>query len=188
LRRILHPDCLLIRSTVALSPPKRQAIAMDRPADLTSALATLLDTMAVARHDWWVVSGTAAWLHDCADPPERDVDVLVDLRDVNRLSRHAGLAFAPGRPASHFRSQAFATRPGSIATEFFAGFEIRQGDRWLAYQPVDRCWRSYAGLRLPVPGATELIRLFSLMGRAKDLTRAARLSASVRFPSSEDNA
>jgi hypothetical protein len=161
---------------------------MDRPADLTSALATLLDTMAVARHDWWVVSGTAAWLHDCADPPERDVDVLVDLRDVNRLSRHAGLAFAPGRPASHFRSQAFATRPGSIATEFFAGFEIRQGDRWLAYQPVDRCWRSYAGLRLPVPGATELIRLFSLMGRAKDLTRAARLSASVRFPSSEDNA
>jgi hypothetical protein len=156
--------------------------------DLASALAALFETMAVARHDWWVVSGTAAWLYQCAEPPQRDIDVLVDLRDVSRLRSQAGLTFGPGLGDASFRSQAFATRPGRIATEFFAGFEIRQGDGWLAYQPADRCWVTHAGLRLPVPGAAELIRLFTLMGRPKDLARAARLSASVRFPSSEDSA
>lgn len=157
-------------------------------ADLASTLAVLVETMAVARHDWWVVSGTAAWLYDCADPPQRDIDVLFDLRDVSRLRSQSGLMFGAGLPNGHFRSQAFATRPGPIVTEFFAAFEVRQGDSWIAYQPDDRCWRIYAGVTLPVPSPTELTRLFNLMGRPKDLARAERLSASARFPSSEDSA
>lgn len=161
---------------------------MDRPADLASALAALIDTMAVARHDWWVVSGTAAWLYGCADPPQRDIDVLIDLRDVSRLRSQPGLTFGPGLGDARFRSQAFATRAGSLATEFFAGFEVRRGDGWIAYQPADRCWLTHAGLRLPVPSPSELIRLLNLMGRPKDLARAERLSASARFPSSEDSA
>ena len=161
---------------------------MTLAADLGSALAALIETMAVARHDWWVVSGTAAWLYGCADRPQRDIDVLFDLRDVSRLRSQSGLMFGAGLPDGHFRSQAFATRPGPIVIEFFAGFEVCHGDNWVAYQPADRCWRSYAGLRLPVPGAAEMIRLLNLMGRPKDLARAERLSASARFPSSEDSA
>lgn len=161
---------------------------MTLAADLGSALAALIETMAVARYDWWVVSGAAAWLYGCADAPERDIDVLVDLRDVSRLRSHAGLVFEAGLPDGRFRSQVFATQPGPIITEFFAAFEVRQGDSWIAYQPADRCWRTYVGVTLPVPSAGELIRQLNLMGRPKDLARAARLSASVRFPSSGDSA
>jgi hypothetical protein len=157
---------------------------MDGDQDLLDTLAKVVRAMVPARHDWWIVASAACRLHGIDPGPVRDVDVLLDERDLPAVLAPLGLSPAPGTSDGLFRSRCFVSWAGAPLTiEFFAGFELCEAGRWAEVRLQTREWRAFEGLELPVPERQELTELLRRFGRPKDLARAELLSPSGPFPS-----
>lgn len=155
-------------------------------------LATLKDiaaVMALAEYPWWVIASGAVALHGADAGEVRDVDVLIDLRDVEHVFAHLGLEPQCGTGDDLFRSQIFATWRGSaLPVELFAGFELCEQGRWSAVELSTREAIPLDGQAIWVPSRAELHGLLRRFGRPKDLARAAKLSPSGPFPSRSESA
>jgi len=151
---------------------------------LRETLRLVARAMSPARHDWWIVASAACRLHGIDPGPVRDVDVLLDERDLGAVLVPLGLSPAPGTSDGLFRSRCFVSWNGApLTVEFFAGFELCEGGRWNEVRLQTREWRGLDGLELPVPQRLELATLLRRFGRPKDLARAELLSPSGPFPS-----
>lgn len=140
--------------------------------------------MVPARHNWWIVASAACRLHGIDPGVVRDVDVLMDERDLAAVLTPLGLAPVPGESDGLFRSRCFISwDQAPLTVEFFAGFELCEAGQWNAVRLQSREWRTIGDCRLPVPGRDDLAVLLRRFGRPKDLARAELLSPSGPFPS-----
>lgn len=160
---------------------------------LTDPLATTLelvaDALAPARHDWWIIAGAACHLHGVDTGPVRDIDVLLDERDVAAVLAPLGLAPVAGTGDGLFRSRYFASwNDPPLTVELFAGFALFERGAWQPIELASREWRRLGAARLPVPARGELEALLRRFGRPKDLARAALLSPSGSSPSRSGSA
>lgn len=108
-----------------------------------------------------------------ADPGDiADVDVVLGVRDAERLLPPLDLPVAPGSPDARFRSAVFArwTAP-PLEVELMAGLEVRGAAGWTPVHPATRVAK--AGVF--VPGRAELTAILHRFGRDKDRARAALL-------------
>lgn len=162
---------------------------MDIPPLLRAALADAATMMAPARHDWWIIASAALVLHGVDPGPVRDVDVLFDPRDAERVLAPLGLEPRRGSDDGRFRSDLFATWTGAaLPIELFAGFALFENGGWTPVVPQTRQLADCDGHRLWVPSPAELHALLLRFGRDKDLARASLLSPSGRSPSRSGNA
>lgn len=156
-----------------------------------SLRATLLEVAAImmpARHDWWIIASAALALHGAAIDDVRDVDVLIDPRDVDDVLTPLELAPVRGSGDGRFRSATFVTWTGAaLPVELFAGFELFDGTRWNRVLPSSRQPVTVGNGTLWVPSREELHAMLLSFGREKDLARAALISPSGRFPSRSGN-
>ena len=147
-------------------------------------LQAALAAMSPARHDWWIVASAACRMHGIDPGAVRDVDVLLNERDLAAVLTPLGLAPQQGQSDGLFRSRCFVSWDGGpLTVEFFAGFELCEAGQWSEVRLQTREWRSLGGLGLPVPERLELANLLRRFGRPKDLARADLLSPSGPFPS-----
>ena len=157
---------------------------MAQPDALLQTLEMVAVAMAPARHDWWIIASAACWLYGVDPGPVRDVDVLLDERDIDAVLVPLGLHRASGSSDGLFRSRCFVSwRQPPLVVELFAGFELHEGERWEPIRPSTREWRNAGQIALPVPSRDELADLLRRFGRPKDLARAALLSPSDPSPS-----
>lgn len=162
---------------------------MPHSPELDESLRAVARAMAPARHDWWIITSAACALHGVDPGVIRDVDVLLDRRDVPQVLGALGVPFAPGEADGRFRSEIFAVWPApALAVEFFAGFHLFEAGEWREIRPVTRIAVDLVGTTLFVPEQHELREILLRFGRPKDLARAALLSASGRSPSRSGNA
>lgn len=157
---------------------------MISPQALEITLQQVAQAMAAARHDWWIIASAACRLHGIDPGPVRDVDVLIDERDVAAVLGGLGLEPLAGQSDGLFRSRCFATwQGGPLEVEFFAGFALCEDGQWNEIRPVSREWQNLGGTSMPVPARAELAALLRRFGRPKDLARAELLNPSGPFPS-----
>ena len=148
---------------------------------LGPALAATLDRLAEAAsglaEPWWVFGSAAAALLGLEDLDPADVDVIASPGDAPLLAGRLG---AEVRVTDHprFQSDFFAVAAATpLPVEVMSGFRIRTGEAWTPVRPQTRMLVPWGGGALPVPEAGEQARICRLLGRPKDLERAARLEA-----------
>lgn len=145
--------------------------------------------MGPAMHPWWIISSAALALHGVDPGLIGDVDVLFDARDADAVLAPLGLEAAVGSGSDRFRSALFVTwRAPPLAVDLFAGFELREEDRWSLVTLATRCPVDVGDARLWIPSREELRALLLRFGRPKDIARAALLTPSARFPSRSESA
>ena len=150
------------------------------PNRLGPALAATLDRLAEAAsglaEPWWVFGSAAAALLGL-DLEPADVDVIASPGDARLLAGRLG---AEVRVTGHprFQSDYFAVAGSTpLPVEVMSGFRIRVGEVWTPVRPQTRVLVPWGEGALPVPAAAEQARICRLLGRPKDLERAARLEA-----------
>lgn len=162
---------------------------MKLPMPLQSTLDAVAAIMLPARHDWWIIASAALALHGAEIGDVRDVDVLLDPRDVDAVLTPLGLAPVRGSSDGRFRSETFVTWTGAVLpVELFAGFELFDGATWLSVLPSSRERKVVGTATLWVPSRAELHAMLLSFGREKDLARVALISPSDRSPSRSGNA
>lgn len=162
---------------------------MDLPDPLLQTLEQVAVAMAPARHDWWIIASAACRLHGVDPGRVRDVDVLMDARDMAAVLAPLGLKPTEGQGDGRFRSRYFITWDAPpLPVELFADFELCEGADWTPVRLTSREWRKVGQVRLPVPSRAELVDLLHRFGRPKDLARAALLSPSDPSPSRSGSA
>jgi len=162
---------------------------MDLPDPLLTTLERVTAAMAPAQHDWWIIASAACRLHGVDPGQVRDVDVLMDARDVGAVLAPIGLAPTGGQGDGRFRSRYFVTWDAPpLVVELFADFELCEQGSWNPVRLTTREWRKVGQVELPVPSRAELVDLLHRFGRPKDLARAALLSPSGRSPSRSGSA
>lgn len=146
------------------------------------ALAASLDAVAAAaphlEDDWWLFGSAGMLLLGVQglDPP--DVDLLVSLRDAQRLVALWGAEVVPGG-GPLFRSTLFAKAAvqDGRPIEIMAGLQVREGAAWGEVLPRTRQAHGWNGGRLFTPSAAEQIEICRRFGRPKDLMRIAALES-----------
>jgi hypothetical protein len=162
---------------------------MNLNAQLVDTLEAVAAAMEPAQHDWWVIASAACALHEIDPGPVRDVDVLIDERDLGAVLGPLNLPITPGSGDGLFRSRYFVTWTAPpLSVEFFAGFDLCKAGRWEKVRLATREWRNAASALIAVPSRGELTDLLRRFGRPKDLVRAELLSPSGPFPSRSESA
>ena len=142
------------------------------------ALTLTLDRLAEGAgglDDWWVFSSTAARLLGLEEVEPADVDVIAGPASARVLIRRLR---AEVRVTGHprFQSDLFAVDASTpLPIELMSGFRIRTGETWTPVELQTRRQVDWRGRSLPVPEPHELAAVLRLLGRPKDLERAARL-------------
>jgi len=151
---------------------------MDLPPHLEATLAIVADAAADAREPWWIIGSAAVALHGAVVTEIRDIDLMMGLRDAQRLLARLGL---PPEPDSHhpqFRSELFAVwREPPLPVEIFAGFSLADSGDWHPVMLQTREPKSVRGRTFYVPSIDELHALLLTFGRPKDLERARLLNS-----------
>jgi hypothetical protein len=152
---------------------------MITPDNLPDALACSLSELAQLatawRDPWWIIGSAAVVLHGVRDVAAADVDILLSEQDAHCVRNARQLALALPQPLPHplFRSEVFlAVQTSGLPLELMAGFCVARAGTW---QPVTLATREPVILpfgTVYVPGIRELLGLFHLFGREKDLLRA----------------
>ena len=145
--------------------------------DLESTLLTLQPALGLARHPWWVLGSAAVVMLSGKADAIRDVDVLLDPRDVDAVLERLGVVPLVTPPDPQFRSAVFARwTGGALPVELFAGFSLLEAGKWHSYVPRSRIELSLGAAGACVPDRREMIELLHRFGRPKDLARAATLT------------
>ncbi len=145
---------------------------------LRAALVGIVDRLSACTGPWAIYGGAALHLHGFDDGPLGDIDILMTLEDAEAMAEQAGIASKIVPPSGLFRSREFlCTEIAGMAVEFMAGLEVcRHGQWWpVEVRSVERVAVGEAGVC--VASRAELIRIFRLIGREKDMRRAAMLES-----------
>ena len=130
--------------------------------------------MAGAADPWWVIGSAAAALHGLEIPTIGDVDIVTSVADVRRLLSAPDVVAVDDDGTGQFRSDVFARLTGlPLKVEFLGGLHVRGTPLAIATRVV----MMVGGKPVYVPSREELVRIFRLFGRPKDLTRAEALAA-----------
>lgn len=150
---------------------------MDLPEPLSDTIAAVAAVLADARDPWWILSGAAAALYGARPITVSDVDVMLSVRDAERLFARIGIVQEPPSGHPRFRSERFGrwTAP-PLVVEFMAGFLLRDRDgAWRPMQPDTRRLLRVGAAIVFVPEMPELRAMFARIGRPKDQVRIALL-------------
>lgn len=146
---------------------------------LEEALNRLADLMSACRDPWCVFGGTAMRLHGYRMPtPIADIDVLISVADAERLVRRHGYPNVAGTGTERFRSQ-ILLRPdlGKIPVEIMAGFDALSEGAWHRVAIKERQEVTYRTAKTFIASRDDLLAVFRLCGRPKDLERMALLAS-----------
>lgn len=153
-------------------------MAHDLEPDLLLTLAEVAELGAAAQDPWWIFGGAAAALHGAEVDYVQDVDVLMSPQDAKRVLASQGIIDFGDGGTDRFRSGVYGKlNVAPLPIDILAGFDVNRDGSWV---PV--CFSVPLRVDLPtatvyVPQLEELIALFRLCGRPKDLDRAAKLEA-----------
>lgn len=143
---------------------------------LQATLIALAEAMTTCRDPWAIYGGAGLYLHGIEDGPLADIDVLVSDRDALALLERADITRKHVPPSALFRSRQFLTAQfGPVPVEIMAGHEICDDGVWRAIDVNESETITAYGSLVQVATRRELIRIFRLMGREKDLRRARLL-------------
>ncbi|MEO1028476.1 MAG: hypothetical protein AAFX02_05400 [Pseudomonadota bacterium] len=132
------------------------------------------------RDPWWVFGSAAIAL--CGFNPfgVRDIDVLVSMRDTERLMKAHSLVNIADGGNSKMRSDVFLrAKLGSVPVEIMSNFMIQSQNGWKLLAPATRVEIDVEGASLFVPDVNEQIDILYALGRPKDLARARSLRLSL---------
>lgn len=130
------------------------------------------------REPWWIIGSAAMRVHGAVPIAANDVDVLCSHDDAMALSQawsaHCALGFTP-RDDQRFRSTFARFTHCALPVEIMGGLQVNSDAGWqpLHLQSVQTL--PWHGLEIPVPTLPELMRVFRLFGREKDVAKAAQI-------------
>lgn len=144
------------------------------PAPLFETLVVVADRLAAAADPWWIIGSAAAALHGLADATIADVDILTSAAEARRLLSDQDVHASNDGGAGMFRSEVFARLTGlPLTVEILGGLQVRNAplaiETRLAVPMGERS--------VYVPSCAELVSIFRLFGRPKDIARAEALTA-----------
>jgi len=151
------------------------------PARWRPRLAETLELIAGAstgfEDEWWIIGSAAAALAGADILDVRDVDLLVSVRDAERLGRRwSSSARSSAPPDEKFRSAIFARfETGKLAVEAFGGFEMNVRGAWRPVSPLTRVRRG----DVYTPSTAEQIAILEAMARDKDRIRIEALQKAL---------
>ncbi len=144
------------------------------PAPALETLIAVADCLVGAAEPWWVIGSTAAALHGLDTPKIGDVDVVTSVADARWLLRASDVVAIDDGGDGVFRSEVFARLTGlPLKVDILGGFRVRGAPLVIA----TRIALPVTGNTVYVPSREELIRIFRLFGRPKDIARAEALAA-----------
>ena len=143
-----------------------------RPNPVSQTLERLAEFLSVTQDPWWILGSMAVFLKGYDPGRIGDIDVLVSEGDAARLMSHHGLANDKDGGTSRYRSN-YVLQPilGDLPIDLLAGYEIFYGETWRPIEPKSHQQVTYDGITFYVLADEELIALFEMLGRAKDLDR-----------------
>ncbi|MDJ0920826.1 MAG: hypothetical protein QNI84_06830 [Henriciella sp.] len=145
-------------------------------ADLIATLGQLSAFLDHTEDPWWVLGSAAVALKGYNPQGVRDVDVLVSERDAEALIKRWGIRNQRDGGTATYRSRYFLLpKLGALRVEIMAGYEIVCDDTWQAVQPTSRTRIDVEGMPVFVPSDEDLISLFQMLGREKDLMRISAM-------------
>lgn len=146
--------------------------------DLDQTLERVAELTSVARDPWWIFGGAAAALYGDEDVEAHDVDVLMSPDDAKRVLSSQGITHMGDGGTDRFRSAVYGQVNGAaLPIDVLAGFEIMQAGVWVPVAFSEPVRMDLSAGPVYVPRLDELIAVFRLCGRRKDLDRADRLEA-----------
>ncbi len=152
-----------------LPPPQHRL-----PETLVETLAAVAGRLVGVADPWWIIGSTAAALHGLTVAAIGDVDVVTSVADARRLSSGPNAIPVADGGSGTFRSDIFVRLTGlPMKVEILGGFSVR-GTRLAIATRVAMPVREALVF---VPSREELVGIFRLFGRPKDLARAEALAA-----------
>lgn len=143
---------------------------------LQATLIALTEAMTACRDPWAIYGGAGLHLHGIEDGPLADIDVLVSDRDAAAPLEQADVTRKQSEPSQLFRSRHFLTANfGPVPVEIMAGLEVCREGKWWPAEVHESVSLSTGAAPAHIASRSELIRLFRLIGREKDLHRARLL-------------
>jgi hypothetical protein len=137
-------------------------------------LIAVADRLAGAAAPWWIIGSAAAALHGLEIAKIGDVDVLAGIADAHRLLSVPDAVPIDDGGNDIFRSDAFVRLTGlPLKVEILGGLRVRGKPLTITTRvtiPVGKT-------PVYVPSREELVRIFRLFGRPKDMARAEVLAA-----------
>lgn len=141
-----------------------------------SALQECANQMQLATDPWWIIGSISMALHGVDPGPIGDIDILVSKKDALALGQKWECRNCAGSGTGRFRSTILLKhRIIGVDVEVMAGLEVRQQSGWHPVLPKTRQKITRQGVVLFVPEQAELINIFRLFGREKDIERANRM-------------
>jgi len=130
----------------------------------------------VATEPWWIISSAAAALHGADVSDVADVDLLMSVNDACRVLALIGIAPRAGTASPLFKSEVFGLwRDPPLPVEIMGGFQVATSAGWRRVRPLSRECVAVDGHALHIPSKEELIGLYRVFGRPKDLQRVLLL-------------
>ena len=148
--------------------------------DLRETLVMTADAMRDAHDPWWVISSAAVALHGVTPIEVGDVDVLMSVVDARRMIDRLAVVPIEDGASAVFRSTLFGrwTMP-PLVVEIMADFHVATDLGWTEVRPLTRVPALVDGCVVHVPDRGELVEMFRLFGRPKDLERVRLLTSPV---------
>lgn len=129
-----------------------------------------------ATEPWWIISSAASALHGADVPDVADVDLLMSVNDARRMLARIGVAPQAGTESTLFRSLVFGCwRDPPLPVEIMGRFQVATSAGWHLVRPLSRERVTVDGHALHIPSKEELIGLYRVFGRPKDLQRVVLL-------------
>lgn len=151
---------------------------MPLAAPVRETIAAVSAVLHDAADPWWIVTGAAAAIHGASPISVSDVDVMLSVRDADRLFSKKGIKVAAPSTHPRFRSEVFGRwKANPLVVEFMANFQLRDLDEvWRPMLPTTRQRFIVSGAIVYVPELAELRDMFARFGRAKDQVRIRLLA------------
>jgi hypothetical protein len=144
------------------------------PTHLFETLVGVADRMAWAADPWWVIGSAAAALHGLDAESIGDVDIVTSAPAARRLLAKPDIVVVDDGGTGVFRSEVFARLAGlPLKVEILGGLSVRGAPLAIA----TRVAMAVGTSAVYVPSCDELVSIFRLFGRPKDIVRAEALAA-----------
>jgi hypothetical protein len=145
-----------------------------------AALLECATQMQLTADPWWIIGSVSMALHGIDPGPIGDIDILVSKKDGLALGRQWKCVNCAGSGAGRFRSEILLKhRVLGMDVEVMAGLEVRHQSGWHPVLPKTHQKIVRQGVALFVPEQAELINIFRLFGRKKDIERANRMREAI---------
>ena len=147
------------------------------PPALKAPLTEIALLMESAATPWWIIGSAAVEILSGREAHCRDIDVLLDSRDLHMLAARLGRE-PEQKPASDlFRSEFFLTiETAAMPAEFMSGLSVYSGHDWQLVLPLTRICVPIGSSDIYIPCRDEMSAILARFGRRKDKERLRLLS------------